>query len=202
VQYLSCDMSLSEIGDNAFQSLSKISNTILYQLYENAIADEQNPLLLETCNRVVNNPKQRKVQKLLSSKRQGEELPEMADALPQLSTHLDSDVLVAVDAVDHMSNADQKEFFSSLDGLTTHADVQDSKHHRIRFIVACRSDSAFSDRLFTRSSTFLDVGAYNREDIVAKLTVELTKVVGMTTNERSEAQRSILGRSRVRSCEM
>jgi len=191
-QYLSCDMVTSEIGDKSALGLSKISNTLMYQLYEHAAADEQNSSQLETCNKVFTNPKQDKVGKLLPSQKVDQELPNMAEALRQLSVHLNTKVVIAIDAVDLMSEKDQIEFLKNLESLVRRSKPGEVTVPQIRVIVSCRSDADFSRGAFAKGIKLLDIGNRNREDIVSKLAAELERIVSLTPNEKEEATSRIL----------
>ena len=206
VLYLSCDMMQSgELGESQ-QSLTTIGNTLMYQLYEYAAADEDDPTTLEDCNKVFTNPKQKKVSRVISSNKREETLPDLADALENLSLNLDMYVILVVDAVDRMTDEDQEEFYNNLQDLVKRGegdngddsgnesdsdDDEDDSHFRI--LVGCRPGTTFYRRA-SKGAT-IDVGDLNGNDIDLKLTAELDKMTGWSTSEKEEAKAMILDKS-------
>jgi ABC-type lipoprotein export system ATPase subunit len=197
VQYMSCDMTSAESGDKSPQSLARITGTLVFQLYERATLDENNPGLLEACNKVFSNPKQDrasqsghaskknpdtqdKTPKPISAGRKDVDLPDFVDALRQLSMHLKADVVIAVDAIDRMSSQDQTAFAESLARLETE-DAQTC----VRIVVASRTNP------FASSDNVIDVGKYNYEDIGAKLQADLEGIKSLSQQEVVEAKEKI-----------
>ncbi|KAI9699589.1 MAG: hypothetical protein M1820_007088 [Bogoriella megaspora] len=190
LQYLSCDMSSSgEMGDNSPQSLVRLGNTLIYQLYELASADENDATLLENCNKVFTNPKRRKVSKVVSETKGEDALPDLADALEKLALNLEKNVVFVIDAVDHMSDEDQNELFNGLQDLIGRGEEGDS-HFRI--LLACRSNTKFFDRIIKEVTT-IDLGnGWNKDDIDLVLSTELDRMPGWSADEREEAKVKIL----------
>ncbi|KAI9685134.1 MAG: hypothetical protein M1822_004721 [Bathelium mastoideum] len=195
VLYVSCDMLRNgEMGDG-FQSLARISNTLIYQLYENATGDEDNPTLLENCNKVFTNPKQKKVSKVLSANKKEESLPDFADAMDSLAINFEKEVCIVIDAVDRMTDEDQEELFNNLQDLVGRGenDDDDDDVSHVTVLVGCRTGSKFYGH--ARDGASLDVGQYNGDDIKLKLTAELDKMPGWSASEKEEAQEKILDKA-------
>jgi hypothetical protein len=169
----------------------------VYQLYERATLNENNPELLEACNKIFSNPKQDrapqsghaskknpdlqdKTPKLITAGRRDVDLPDFVDALRQLSMHLKADVVIAVDAMDRMSSQDQTAFAESLAQLEN-----EESQTCVRIIVASRTNP------FASSDNVIDVGKYNYEDIGTKLQADLQGIKSLSKQEVAEAKEKI-----------
>ncbi|KAL9083000.1 MAG: hypothetical protein Q9165_008696 [Trypethelium subeluteriae] len=195
--YLSCDTTQSgEMGENS-QNVARIQNTLIYQLYDYAFAtaEEDDPSTLEDCNKVFNNPKQKKVSKVISSNRKEETLPDFADAMDSLAINLDKYIIIVVDAVDRMTDADQEEFYENLQDILGRGedDDEDEDTSNVRFLIGCRTGSKFYNR--AHEGTCIDVGDRNGPDIDLKLTAALDELTGWSSSEREEAKEKILDKA-------
>lgn len=197
VQYMSCDMTSAESGDKSPQSLARITGTLVYQLYKHATLNDQNVDVLQACNKVFSNPKQdrtsqrgsadkknadlqAKPQKMTTAQRRDVDLPDFVDALRQLSIHLKVDVVIAVDAVDLMSDQDQNDFIASLARLG-----DEEAQTCVRFIIASRTNR------FANSTNVVDIGKHNRNDIRAKLRADLQGIKSLSQQEAIDAEERI-----------
>ena len=193
--YISCDMTGgSEMGESP-QSLTRIGNTLIYQLYEYATADEDDPTTLEDCSKVFNNPKQKKVSKVISSNKREEILPDFADALEHLAINLEKEVIIVVDAVDRMTDEDQEDFYNTLQDLVSRGedDDEDDDVSHVRILAGCRSATRFYN--YAREGASIDVGDRNGDDIDDKLTAELDQMPGWSPSEKEEAKAKILDKA-------
>ena len=194
VLYLSCGMMQDgNMGDSP-QSLTRIAHTLIYQLYEYATVDEEDPTLLENCNKVFTNPKRSKVSKVLSANNKDEALPELADALESLAMNFEKEVCIVIDAIDRMTENDQRELYDSLHDLMARgeSDTDDDVSH-VTIIAAFRTSSTFYN--LANEAASIDVGQNNGDDIKLKLTAELDKMPGWSTGEREEATEKILDKA-------
>ncbi|KAK0306959.1 hypothetical protein LTR82_016190 [Friedmanniomyces endolithicus] len=190
--YLSCDgPSAGEIGDDSPQSSTRIASTLIYQLYEVsyelAIADEKDALLLENCNKVFANPKQKKASEATRQQKKDQSLPGLSEAWSSLSKEIGRNVVLIIDALDRLPEDDQTELYNSFQELVSSQGALDDARPRIAILAACRTG--------VEASPTLDVGHYNQSDIDAKLTAELKGMPGWTEQERNEAKNHIIQRA-------
>lgn len=193
VQYVSCGMSGNgEAGESSSpQSLTRISNTIILQQYETAAADEGNPILLESCNKVFANPKLQKTSKIVTNKEDA--LPGLLDALSRLSSIQGKNAVILVDEVDRMNEQDQVQFFNSLKELLSSNAAPVGNQPHIHVLVSCRAGVPFDNLLFEKGSS-IDVGTYNRGDIDLVLGAALDEMQGWSQGEKEEARKAILAK--------
>ncbi|TKA78418.1 hypothetical protein B0A55_03055 [Friedmanniomyces simplex] len=190
--YLSCDVSgAGEMGENSPQSVARIANTLISQLYEVgyelAIDNGNDALLLENCNKVLANPKQKKVSEAMRQQKKEQSLPDLAEAWSRLSAEIGKRVVLVIDAVDRLPEEDQAELCRSFREIISSEGSTDETRPCINILAACRTDM--------EGSTALDVGHFNRDDIGAKLTAELNIMSDWMEQERNEAKDHILQRA-------
>ncbi|KAK1058562.1 hypothetical protein LTR74_013285 [Friedmanniomyces endolithicus] len=190
--YLSCDgPSAGEIGDDSPQSSTRIASTLMYQLYEVsyelAMADGNDALLLEPCNKVFANPKQNKASEAMRQQKKDQSLPGLSEAWSSLSKEIGRNVVLIIDALDRLPDDDQIELYNSFQELVSSQGALDDVRPSIAILAACRTG--------VEGSPTLDVGHYNQSDIDAKLTAELKGLPGWTEQERNEAKTHIIQRA-------
>ncbi|KAK0804190.1 hypothetical protein LTR75_007710 [Friedmanniomyces endolithicus] len=190
--YLSCDgPSAGEIGDDSPQSLTRIASTLMYQLYEVsyelAMADGNDALLLENCNKVFANPKQNKASEAMRQQKKDQSLPGLSEAWSSLSKEIGRNVVLIIDALDRLPEDDQVELYNSFQELVSSQGALDDVRPSIAIFAACRTG--------VEGAPTLDVGHFNQSDIDAKLTAELKGMLGWTEQERNEAKDYIVQRA-------
>ncbi|KAK0260088.1 hypothetical protein LTS09_005423 [Friedmanniomyces endolithicus] len=190
--YLSCDgPSAGEIGDDSPQSSTRIASTLMYQLYEVsyelAMADGNDALLLESCNKIFANPKQKKASEAMRQQKKDQSLPGLSEAWWSLSKEIGKDVVLIIDELDRLPEDDQVELYNSFQELVSTKGALDDVRPSIAILAACRTG--------VEGSPNLDVGHFNQSDIDAKLTAELKGIPGWTEQERDEAKNHILQRA-------
>lgn len=194
VQYLSCGMTNSgETGDDSPQSVNRVRNTIIYQLFELASQDETNPILLDTCNKIFDNPKKNKVSKVKQNNKRDDSMPELGEALSRLSAELKQEVIIVLDDIDRMSDEDQRTLFDELQDAIKRTKVDDPKQKPLRILAGASVFSVY--RELASNDLSIDVGDYNQPDIEQKITAELGNLSGWNEAQVSEAKDAILRRA-------
>ncbi|EME42101.1 hypothetical protein DOTSEDRAFT_73017 [Dothistroma septosporum NZE10] len=194
VQYLSCGMTNSgETGDDSPQSVSRIRNTIIYQLFELASQDESNAILLDTCNKVFDNPKKNKVSKVKQNNKRDDSMPELGEALTRLSTELKQDVVIVLDDVDRMSDEDQRVLYDDLQDAIKRTNVDGLQQRSICILAGASRPSIYQELVGNEKS--IDVGDHNQADVALKITTELANLSGWSEAQKTEAKDAILGRA-------
>ncbi|KAK3935765.1 ankyrin repeat-containing domain protein [Diplogelasinospora grovesii] len=210
--YFSC--STDDAGTNINTKLDynadRICNTLLYQLYYLAAKGgsrgggvEHDVSLLKACNEVFANPKSKKVSSILSKSSRDEDLPDFGDAFERIAVLLQKSVVIVLDGVDDLSDKDQDELSSKLQGLLdtpSPASTAPASHLAtwIKVLLGCRL-GRFGTNLYNlavstgfTTYTYIDVGAMNREDMDLVLTAALKTVSGLSLVEQEEAKTAML----------
>jgi ankyrin repeat protein len=164
-----------------------VCHTLLYQLYSLAREDENNVKLLEDCNNVFANRKAKNIGKVISQSSKDEKLPEFVDAFLAIAELLKINVFIALDEVDSLPSPDQKQLATRLKAIVTPSEPS-TGDSSVKMLIGCRSGTDFQNQM---QSTDVDVGDYNKDDIVVKLSGELKKIPGLTEDEQEEAIKAI-----------
>ncbi|KAK4613406.1 hypothetical protein CLAFUW4_09571 [Fulvia fulva] len=182
-----------ETGDDSPQSVNRVRNTIIYQLFELASQDETNPILLDTCNKIFDNPKKNKVSKVKQNNKRDDSMPELGEALSRLSAELKQEVIIVLDDIDRMSDEDQRTLFDELQDAIKRTKVDDPKQKPLRILAGASVFSVY--RELASNDLSIDVGDYNQPDIEQKITAELGNLSGWNEAQVSEAKDAILRRA-------
>ena len=193
LQYLSCETLQNSTGSDARNdsslSISRVQNTLIYGLYDlvNSSAYEGETTILEKCNAVFQNPKQKKATGALMQHQKAEDLlPDLDDALESLAQILEKKLFIVVDAVEMVADLDQEEFVSIL------RDVLNRSNLQTKFLVSCSRDCKFYDLLEKNETPHVTLSEYNRGDIELTINAKLRNLPGWSDAEKEEAQVAIL----------
>ena len=151
---------------------------MMSRVYECALNEDQDAVLLEECNRIFENPKQ----PCRAGVRVSDYLPDTSAAIKQLSSLLGIEVIIAIDAVNHLCEPDQSTLFDVVHSLTAQAQPLNSRVQPIKVLVACRSRHVFSERA-AKSMPTLDLSVLNDHDIDIKLLSALREIPGRSERE-------------------
>lgn len=161
LQYVSCESLQNSTGldarNDSSLSSTRVKNTLVCNLYEQACTDQIDTTLLEKCNDVFHNSKRKKASAALTQHKVAEELPEFDEALEELSQALKKKVIIIIDAVEMISDDQEEDFASSLQDLLKRTGM----HTRI--IVSSFSGCKFYATLEKNNTPNLSLGEHNRE---------------------------------------
>lgn len=190
INYVSCviddNLQATALGE---QKLSRVCNTLLYQLYELAIVDSDRISLLETCNQVFKNPKSRKAGPTSGHGVQDDGPPNFVDAMKKLVTALQYDTIIIIDAVSNLNQEDQTELYNDLQEL-----ISDPAMKKISILIGSRSDSTFIQRSLSATAC-IDVSKGCSSDREAVLDVRLRDLSGWLDAERQLAKDAVLAKA-------
>ena len=161
LQYVSCESLQNSTGldarNDSSLSSTRVKNTLVCNLYEQACTDQIDTTLLEKCNDVFHNSKRKKASAALTQHKVAEELPEFDEALEELSQALKKKAIIIIDAVEMISDDEEEDFANSLQDLLKRTGM----HTRI--IVSSFSGCKFYATLEKNNTPNLSLGEYNRE---------------------------------------
>jgi hypothetical protein len=171
-------------------SVDRVQNTLIYGLYNlvNTIYEDDTSIL-EKCNDVFKNPKTKKASNTITTKQQGEDLPEFNEAFEYLALALKKKVILVIDAVEMISDLEEEEFATALLGLLE----RDGVH--VRIIASSFSGSKFYGALDKNDTPHLTLSNYNRDDIELTIKTKLMRMPGWSDAEKEEAQKAILDKT-------
>lgn len=198
--YLSCNMpGATEVGETSSRSLRRIGNTLIAQILELGTFDEANPAMLEACNKIFSNPKEKKTSKTVKGRKGDESIPELAEALTRLATELSKTVIIVLDDVDSMHADDQGELFDQLQDIFEHNETEVKAAGCIKVFLSCCSDSQskFYQRMISEPSRCptISLEDVNRGDIESRLDAELNCMSGWSETQKQEAKLAILDKA-------
>ncbi|KAH8732704.1 ankyrin repeat-containing domain protein [Phaeosphaeriaceae sp. PMI808] len=183
-------------------SAKTVCNTLLYLLYDHARKNKEDIELLEDCNKVFIDPKEKEKNRsnIITNGNKAATLPEFADAFIAIAKRLGMNVIVALDEVDSLSVKDQQELATKLKAILAPPKAFTNKARPTKVLVGCRSSSGFSNQMFSAGSLLwsVDVGECNGVDMKKQLVDDLKNVPGLTQAEKEEAIDAILKRAGTR----
>ena len=100
--------------------------------------------MLENCNKVFENPKQKKVNALVDQQRKDQGLPDLDEAWRKLCAEVNMKVILIIDAIDRMTSDDQLKLFTSF-GDMLHTDTIEQASP-VRVVAASRLGTAFWEK--------------------------------------------------------
>ncbi|KAH7400088.1 hypothetical protein BKA64DRAFT_707768 [Cadophora sp. MPI-SDFR-AT-0126] len=190
LQYVSCESLQNSTGVDARNdsslSSSRVNNTIVCNLYEQACMGEIDTTLLEKCNEVFHNSKRKKASAALTQYKVAEELPDFDEALEELAQALRKKLIIVIDAVEVISDEEEEGFANSLQDLLKRTGI----HARI--IVSAFSGCKFYNTLEKNNTPNLILGEHNREDIEYATRSKLRTMPGWSDAEKEEARQAIV----------
>ena len=194
VQYLFCDV--NKAGDDSSSSLTRIQKTLLYQLYELSTYSEADSLVLQKCNDVFKNPKQKKAQSALAGDKKGARStahsknedtgPDIDEAFDNLASALGKRVFLIIDAVDCVPEVDQEEFVSGFQDMLAREGL------RVQILLSCRPSGPIYKRLIHDAISKITMDGNNLADIELVLTRGISVMPRWSQAEKDEARQKVL----------
>lgn len=175
------------------QRLSRIYNTLLYQIYD--LADEQDDKisLLDTCNQVFRNSKSHQAGSLLGKGSQSDGNPEFVDAMSRFVNALQRNTVLVIDGIDSLNSEDQSQLQRNLVELINDT----SGPQKIFALIGTRSDSTFLQRSKDKL-TCIDVSGNIQADLETVLDSRLRELSGWSDIEKQQAKESVLNKAGTR----
>lgn len=193
-QYISVD---TRSDNDRSDTSSLIGNTLLRTIYEHALDDTGDDLLLQRCNQLFSNPKQRKSKESSGGSREAgisvrsqnansDNAPDLSEIYPILIKLLQKRIVLIMDGVDGLSEDDQVQLTKQIINLKSEVGIH------VRILVLCRPSSPIRFKLADANIPQISVADHNIGDI--KLIVEkgLEKVPGISAAEKNEIEAAIL----------
>ncbi|KAI1367690.1 ankyrin repeat-containing domain protein [Xylaria arbuscula] len=175
-----------------------ICNTLLYQVYIQAMGERNDLLLLEGCNAVFTNPKSTEIANTRgtesTAKTRGgithiigndNTLADFAMAMPRLSTLLKRSVIVIIDAADSLPADDQRYLIDQIRTVLNTTDDPESSKFQIKVLVGCR---------VPLRSAYTELSVENRiqKDMKTRLSVALKSLQGISGEDIEKAADTII----------
>lgn len=195
VQYFSCEALQNSTGSDARNdsslNLSRIQNTLIYAFYELANLDyDEDTSILERCNSVFRNPKEKKATNALMKHQKSEDLlPELDEAFGNLAQILGKKVFLVIDAADMVAEHEQETFARTLGDLLSRSGLQ------VKILVSTYSGCKFYDILEDQNTPHITLSDHNKSDIELTVKAKLKDLPGWSDAERSEAHEAILAKT-------
>ena len=193
IQYISAGKGTN---DDKCDTLS-FENTLVRTIYEHALDDTGDELLLQRCNRLVLHPEQRKTQdssgrgkqyrRSLASQNAGSDSTlDLWDVSFCLIEALQKRFVLVLDAIDGFSHDEQDQLAKHLIDLKNESSIY------IRILLLCRPTSQVRSQLAVENVAQVSMTDHNKGDI--KLVVEnrLEMVPGISIAEKAEIEDAIL----------
>ncbi|KAL9606433.1 MAG: hypothetical protein Q9179_000399 [Wetmoreana sp. 5 TL-2023] len=194
IQYMFCDSKAAESAD-AGQSLTRLENTLIYELYELSARQEPDHWLLQKCNEVFSNPKQQKSDRALGT----------TGKLTEVDTRLKKDTMIlglktvyagiayvlgkkvylVIDAADKLGDSEQAELVSNLGALCA------QEKATIHILLLCDPVSILCKELTKKGVLQISIGAKNAGDIDLLIKKGLDQMPGWSQSEREEAMQKV-----------
>ncbi|KAG8526288.1 uncharacterized protein KY384_000281 [Bacidia gigantensis] len=188
VQYISQD--IKSTGDIE-KALKRMENTLLRQIYEHALDDVDDDLLLQRCNILFSHPKKSKgrdnpgpsttEKPILSGVAGGQTTLDFLDVYPSLVESLKKRIVVIIDGVDDLLDEDQAKFAENLVKLRQEPDIH------VRILLLCRPSSPIRLKLGDET-TQITMADHNLDDIRLIISRGLEILPGLSSDERSEIE--------------
>lgn len=180
-------------------SVDVVCNTLLFLLYERARQDENNLKLLEECNKIFTNPREKEKDRsgAITRSSKADNLPEFVDAFLAIAAQLNINIIVALDEADCLDAEDQQELATKVEGVLAASKPSTSGTRSMKFLVGCRSVSKFYNQVQNMKSVLrsIDVGDFNDDDMKKQLVDALKDIPGLTPAEQKEAVDAILNKA-------
>ena len=189
VQSITCDaLSDTTGGGTGASKLTTLRNTLIAGIYD-LVADLDDPALMEKCNEVFNNPKQKKVDNTLEKSKKEDSVPEFDDAFILLSELLGKKVYLFIDAIDRLDDDEQRALAKECEDLVKRAGG------RVKLVISARQSAVFLISVGEKGMPRISMNKNNRSDM--KLFVEgtLLGMRGWTSKERDLAAAEVIKRA-------
>ncbi|KAL8665296.1 MAG: hypothetical protein Q9202_002347 [Teloschistes flavicans] len=198
VQYVFCENKSGEDFDTG-QGIARLESTLIFQLYELAVQGEADSVLLQKCNDVFRNPKQKKSDRAMgtSGKRaerhtrlkKDSSVPGLSDAYAGLASALGKRIYLVIDAADTIAEAQEAELISDLQDLCAQDEVV------AHILLLCRPTSKLGKELADQAIPEISVGLYNGPDVELVVQIGLETMPGWSAAEKEEAAQRVRDKS-------
>ncbi|KAI9774482.1 MAG: hypothetical protein M1839_001715 [Geoglossum umbratile] len=194
IQYYFCDP--IRAADDLVLSLSRVQKTLICQLYELSTHGEEDSLILQRCNEVFNNPKQKKAQSALPARgkdggpaarsKKEEAGPDLTEAYDGLARALGKNVFLIIDAANCIVDADQDDFVSGLQDMVAREGLC------VKVLLSCRPAGTIYKRLINDGVPEISMDINNAADIDSVVARGLDAIPGWSQSERDDARQRVL----------
>ena len=193
IQYISADMGMN---DDKRDTL-RFENTLLRTIYEHALDDTSDELLLQRCNRLFSHPKQRKIQdssgrskqygRSAGSQNAGSDTTlDKWEVSSGLIEALQKRFVLVLDGIDGFSDDGQVQFARHLISLKNETSIH------VKILLLCRPTSQVRSQLAVENVAHISITDYNEGDIKLVIEKGLETVPGISSAEKAEIEDSIL----------
>ncbi|KAL8792428.1 MAG: hypothetical protein Q9195_004961 [Heterodermia aff. obscurata] len=195
-QYISVNTKPNDKSDTS----RLIGNTLLRFIYEFALDDTGDDLLLQRCNSLFSHPKQRKPKDSLRGGREsgrsvrspdagGDNALDLLDVYPSLLKELQKRLVLVIDGVDGLSEDDQVQLAKLITDLTSEAGIH------VRILLLCRPSSQIQFKLGDTDIPHILMADHNIGDIKLIAEKGLEMVPGISPAEKNEIKVAILDKT-------
>jgi hypothetical protein len=195
LQYLSCETIQNSTGSEARNdsklSSARVQHTLIHNLYEYANKAQKGDItILEKCNTVFQNPKQKENNTTMMEKQKTEDLlPDLDEAFEGLALILGKKIFVIIDAAEMIVDADEEEFVQDLQSLITRSKLD------VRVLVSCFSGSQFYTSIEKSGTPIIHMSDHNGGDISLVVKTKLKHMPGWSESEQQEAYQAIVDKT-------
>ena len=194
---------IGDARDGSQLSFAKLRNTMIADVYRLAVNDEGNFDLLSACNKVFDNPKQQKLNKMRATSNKEDEPMDLAETIERLAKLLNKRLVFILDAVDVLRKDEQKQLLFELQALVDHApaapkSVKGAEAQSIvRVLVAFRSSSEVHSssefsRRFQEKWPTIDLNSRIHDILESALRKFVEELPDWSEGERTEAVDAML----------
>ena len=177
-----------------------IGNTLLRTIYDYALDDTGDDLLLQRCNGLFSHPKQRKPKDSLGGSREsgrsvrspnagGDNAPDLLELYPGLLKELQKRLVLVIDGVDGLSEGDQVQLAKLMTDLKREVGIH------VRILLLCRPSSKIRFELADAHIPHISVADHNIGDIKLIIEKGLEMVPGISPAEKNEIEVAILDKT-------
>ena len=193
IQYISAD---ERTNDDKRDTL-KFGKTLLRTIYEYALDDTGDELLLQRCNRLVSQPKQRKPQDSSGRSKQyggsagsqnagGDKALNWWEVSSDLIEALQKRFVLVLDAIDGFADDEQVQLAKHL------IDLRNETSIHIRILLLCRPTSQVRFQLAIENVAQISITDYNEGDIKLVIEKGLEMIPGISSAEKAEIEDAIV----------
>ena len=193
IQYISADKGTNDDKGDTL----RFENTLVRTIYEHALDDTGDDLLLQRCNRLVLHPKQRKIQDSSGLSKQygrsassqnagGDNALDLWEVSSGLIEALQKRYVLALDAIDGFSDDEQVQLAKHLIYLKNETNIH------VRILLLCRRTSHIRSKLAVENAAQISITDHNEGDIKLLIKKGLEMVPGISSAEKAEIEDAIL----------
>lgn len=194
IQYVSPNVTP---GDERSDIFERIENTLIRGIYEHALDDPDDELLLQRCNRLFTHPKQLKGKAVSgygkdtgrfarSRNAGGDHALDLLEVYPGLVDAIQKRIVLVIDHVDELSEVDQEKIAELLIGLRELSSIH------IRVLLLCRPSSQIRIKMSDEKVAQISMGDHNENDIKLVIDRGLEIIPSLSLAEKSEIKDAIM----------